>query len=241
MTGRGDGSEIALPDPITDVGTMDVQAANVVIGGPGAMSLLASMPGAANSAGAPGSFSGLPGSGDVQSQMWSFFAARGLKPHQIAGIMGNAAAESGFDPRAVGDNGTSFGLFQHHAGRGRGLLDAVGGKAGLGNIQAQMEYVWKELMTTESAAMRKLMAATDVRGATEAWVGFERPAGYSAANPAGSMHFDKRLAGAEAALAKFGTAAQTATGDLGTLGSSLCFRRSQSGITLSRRSKNAAP
>ncbi len=218
LTGRGDGSEIALPDPITDVGTMDVQAANVVIGGPGVMSLLASMPNAANSTVSPGALSGLPGSGDVQSQMWSFFAAKGLKPHQIAGIMGNAAAESGFDPGAVGDNGTSFGLFQHHAGRGRGLLDAVGGKSGLGNIQAQMEYVWKELMTTESAAMRKLLASTDVRGATEAWVGFERPAGYSAANPAGSMHFDKRLASAEAALSKFGTATETTAANLGTLG-----------------------
>lgn len=79
---------------------------------------------------------GLSGPAGVQKQVWDYFRAKGLAPHQVAAIMGNASAESAFNPHAVGDGGTSFGLFQHHAGRGRGLLDAVGGKAGLGNVEA---------------------------------------------------------------------------------------------------------
>ncbi len=38
----------------------------------------------------------------------------GLSPAAAAGMLGNAAAESSFNPGAVGDKGTSGGLFQHH-------------------------------------------------------------------------------------------------------------------------------
>lgn len=213
LTGRGDGSDVQLPGPVTDVGTMSVEAANVVIGGPGAMSLLAGS-GAANANFAPGIGGGLSGSSDVQSQVWKFFAGKGLQPHQIAGIMGNIQGESGFNPFAVGDNGTSFGLFQHHAGRGQGLLNAVGGSAGLGDVQKQLEFVWRELMTSESGAMQRLLASKDVGGATDAWMrGFERPS-----NEAMIDSWGTRLGAAEQALTQFSATAQTTTADLGTLG-----------------------
>lgn len=160
---------------------------------------------------------GLPGSGDVQSQIWSFFAAKGLKPHQIAGIMGNVSAESGFNPLAVGDNGKAFGLFQHND-RAPALFNAIGGPAGLSNVQGQLAFVWQELMTTELASMKRLLASSTTKEATEAFVGFERPQGYSVANPQGALHFDRRYAGAEAALAKFGDTAVSAQAQLGQLG-----------------------
>jgi hypothetical protein len=154
----------------------------------------------------------------VGDQIAAFFSGKGLKPHQIAGIMGNVGAESGFDPRATGDGGTSFGLFQHHAERGAGLLGAVGGIGGLGDVQAQLEYTWKELLTGENGVLKKLLASTNVQGATVAFAGFERPAGWSATNPEGSSGWARRLSGAESALAKFGQTAATSTEDLGTLG-----------------------
>jgi len=160
----------------------------------------------------------LSGSGDVQSQVWNFFRGKGLQPHQVAAIMGNVQAESSFNPFAVGDGGTSFGLFQHHAARGRGLLGAVGGKAGLGDIGAQLEYVWQELLTSENGVLKRLMAAANVKDATGAFVGFERPQGWSAADPTGAHNWAGRLGAAEAALAKFGTATTDATSNLGTLG-----------------------
>lgn len=173
-------------------------------------------------AGAPSAAgTSLTGGGDVQGQIWQFFAQRGLAPHQVAAIMGNVSAESAFNPLAVGDGGTSFGLFQHHADRGQGLLSAVGGQAGLGNVQAQLEYVWQELLTGERGVLQKLMAAPDVYSATQAFVGFERPQGWSGANPTGAMHWDQRLASAEAAMAKFeGTVASAGQG-LGQLGTGM--------------------
>ena len=220
FTGRAPIDERALiSNAAMPVQSMVVTAANVTLAGnlsgfgTAANANFAPVAGV-NTNAAPLTYGSLPGSSDVQTQIWQFFAAKGLAPHQIAGILGNASAESGFNPAAVGDGGTSFGLFQHHAGRGQGLLGAVGGMGGLGDVQGQLQYVWQELMTTEMAAMKRLLSSTDVRGATEAWASYERPAGYSAANPAGSMHFDRRLAAAEQALAQFGVAAQTAGGTL---------------------------
>ncbi len=223
LTGRNGVDEAGLAKQAAmPVGMMQVMAQSVMINGAGAMSFLSGMngPGAiANMPGAPGAYGGsLGGSGDVQSQVWAFFAQKGLKPHQIAAIMGNVQAESAFNPMAVGDGGTSFGLFQHHAERGKGLLNSVGGQAGLGNVNAQLEYVWKELLTSENGVLKRLMAAPDVQQATSAFVGFERPQGWSSANPTGAHNWTGRLGSAEVALAKFGTTAQAATGDLGTLG-----------------------
>jgi len=159
-----------------------------------------------------------PGSAGVQSQVWSFFARKGLAPHQIAAIMGNISAESAFNPFAVGDAGTSFGLFQHHGSRGQGLLSAGGGMGGLGDIGAQLEFAWRELLTSENGVLKRLMAAPDLHSATQAFVGFERPAGWSAGNPTAAMHWQQRLASAEAAMARFGETTAIATQDLGTFG-----------------------
>lgn len=174
----------------------------------------------------PGAFGGaaningpLPalGGGDVPAQIWKFFAGKGLQPHQIAGIMGNIHAESGFNPTALQPDGNGTGLFQHDDRRFK-LLDFIGGKGNLGNVQGQLEFAWQELMTTESRAMRNLMRAGNVQDATAAFVGFERPAGFTWANPEGSHNFDGRLRAAEKAMETFGRTAVTATGDLSTLG-----------------------
>lgn len=160
----------------------------------------------------------LGGSGDVQQAVWAFFAGKGLQAHQIAAIMGNISAESGFNPLAVGDGGTSFGLFQHHAGRGQGLLNAVGGMSGLGNVQAQLEYMWQEMLTGENGVLKRLMASTNVYDATKAFVGFERPSGWTAANPQGAMHWDKRLGSAEAAMRQFEAQVYSTGRGVGQLG-----------------------
>lgn len=177
------------------------------------------MPGAA--ANSPGSIltgGSLPGSQEVQSQVWRFFSDKGLAPHQVAAIMGNVSAESAFNPTAVGDGGTSFGLFQHHAGRGEALLNTVGGRGGLGNVEAQLGHVWSELQGSETGVLQRLLAATNVKDATAAFVGFERPQGWTAADPTGAHNWTGRLGGAEQAMTKFASAASTATTDLGALG-----------------------
>ena len=215
--------------------SMAVTASQVTLGGPGVQSFLSGLnTGVANLTGQSGG-GGLAGSAAGQNQGWEFFAAKGLRPHQIAAIMGKISAESGFDPLAVGDGGTSFGLFQHHAGRGKGLLNYVGGQQNLGNVQGQLEFMWRELMTSESGPYRRLLAADNLYDATHAFVGFERPQGYSSSNASSAHGWDRRLAAAEAAMAKFegqvyqtvpavtqlGTGAQTAGTIMQGMGSRL--------------------
>ncbi|WP_206612162.1 phage tail tip lysozyme [Aureimonas ureilytica] len=113
----------------------------------------------------------------VPAQIWDFFAAKGLASHQIAGIMGQAKAESSFNPTAVGDNGQAFGLFQHND-RKQSLFNYIGGRQNLSDVNAQLEFVWKELNTTEGAAYKRLLAARDYFEANEAMISFERPSGY---------------------------------------------------------------
>lgn len=211
---------------VVDAASAQVQAMTIAatavtinagaIAGVGGRDLLNGLPGAANSVSAPGGLSGLTGSASVQEQAWRFFAAKGMKPHQIAGIMGNISGESGFNPLAEGDGGDAHGLFQWNDRRHK-LFDFIGGKGNLGNVQGQLEFAWQELQTTESAAYKRLMASTDVRGATDAFMrGFERPSEKAMVDSWGA-----RLGAAEEALTRFGGTAQTATTDLSTLGTGM--------------------
>lgn len=155
--------------------------------------------------------------GGVQSQIWNYFAAKGLKPHQIAGILGNVSAESAFNPTAVGDGGSALGLFQHND-RAPALLNFLGGRGNLGNVTGQLDFAWNELQTTERGALQRLLASTDVRSATAAFAGFERPQGWSLENPEASHNFVGRLRGAEDALTRLGGTTNVAAQGLGTLG-----------------------
>lgn len=209
ILGRISGKEAAAsPLQRLSAGTMQVTAATVVVNG-------ALAGAAANFNMAPGGLGG----GDVSQQIWQFFQGKGLAPHQIAGVLGNVAVESGFDPGAIGDGGTSFGLFQHHAGRGAGLLSSIGGMGNLGDVQAQLEYVWKELLSSESGVLKRLLSSTDVEGATNAFLGFERPSGWSMGSPEGSAGWAQRMQAAQQAMSQFALTTNTATDQLGTLGS----------------------
>ncbi|WP_404927891.1 phage tail tip lysozyme [Mesorhizobium sp. ORM16] len=184
-------------------------------------SVVGSILGGANDNYAPGAVTRAPlaavGSGGVAAQAWNFFKSKGLADHQVAGILGNISAESAFKPTAIGDAGNAFGLFQHND-RAPQLLSAIGGKGNLGDVQGQLDFAWKELNSSESGALARLKAAPDVRSATAAFAGFERPRGFSLANPEGADNFSGRLSGAEQALDKFGGTAAKATGSLGSLG-----------------------
>lgn len=220
LTGKATAPQASsiLKSQIMSTGAMTVTAGTVTVnGGLGFAAGAAGQAGGAANINGVAAAGGLTGQQDVQNQVWRFFAAKGLKPHQIAGIMGNVSAESGFNPLAVGDGGNAFGLFQHNDRRHK-LFNSIGGKGNLGDVQAQLEFVWKELQTSEAKSLERLRAAGNVREATSAFVGFERPRGYSVANPENSMHFDRRLGAAQAAMTKFSTATDAATQNLGTLG-----------------------
>lgn len=207
-----------LKSEMMSTGAMTVTAGTVTVnGGMGFAASGAGLAGGAANTNGVAAKGGLTGKQDVQDQVWRFFSAKGLKPHQIAGIMGNVDAESGFNPLAVGDNGHAFGLFQHNDRRHK-LFNSIGGKGNLGDVQAQLKFVWKELQTSEAKSLERLRGAGNVREATSAFVGFERPRGYSVTNPENAMHYDRRLGAAQAAMTRFNMATEAATATIGNLG-----------------------
>ena len=73
-------------------------------------------------------------------------AAAGLQPHAVAGIMGNIAHESGFNPKATNPNGGAFGLVQWLGGRKSGLQSFAKSQGkSASNINVQIDYIIKEI------------------------------------------------------------------------------------------------
>ena len=114
--------------------------------------------------------------GDVAKRTHDFWRAQGLTEEQTAGVMANIGAESGFNPNASGDNGTSFGLYQHHADRLAALRARYGPNP---TADQQNEFAAWEMSPAgpRAAAGTALRASTTAAGATEAFTsGFEAPA-----------------------------------------------------------------
>lgn len=109
----------------------------------------------------------------------------GYAPHQAAGIVGNLTQESNVNPDVKpGDNGTAFGIAQWRGPRLQGLQQfAQQNGQDWRSLDAQLGYLDHELRTTEKSSGDALRAAPDVRSATRAVIGFERPRGYTPDNP----------------------------------------------------------
>lgn len=144
-----------------------------------------------------------------------FFMSKGYTPEQAAGIVGNLIHESGMDPNAVGDNGTSLGIAQFHKER-RAALEAFAKERGkpASDFQTQLEFVEHELQTTEGKTRAKLLAAKTPEQAAHAFIDYERPQGWTPENPAGGMGYASRVKQARAMFDR-----RPADGSLGPAGS----------------------
>lgn len=101
----------------------------------------------------------------------------GIPAHVTAGIIANFAHESGGDPEAVGDNGSSIGLPQWHAERATAFMDFAE-KHGLSvkDPGVQIDYVLRELATSERGALEELAKTTSPAQAADVFQRrFERP------------------------------------------------------------------
>lgn len=133
------------------------------------------------------------------SAAMSYFTSRGWTKEQAAGIVGNLIGESKLDTGARnpgdGSDGTdSIGIGQWNSDRARALKEfAAQNRADWRDFNIQLAFVDHELRTSESAAGNALKAAGTVDDATAAFAGYERPAGWSAANPRGAHNYKGRL------------------------------------------------
>ncbi|MCQ2571059.1 MAG: phage tail tip lysozyme [Candidatus Saccharibacteria bacterium] len=77
-------------------------------------------------------------SGDtIEEKVWNYYIDQGFSDIQVAGILGNAKAETGVEPTRS-STGAFYGLFQWHTGYNQKLLDQIR-QAGLGKY---LEAEW---------------------------------------------------------------------------------------------------
>lgn len=141
--------------------------------------------------------------------IWDFFKAKGLNDFGIAGLMGNLYAESGLLPNnlqntgnkklgmtddeyvAAVDNGSyknfikdsqGFGLAQWtYWSRKQNLLNfARAASKSIGDLQMQLDFLWKELSESYGSVLQTLKTASSILEASNAvLLKFERPADQS--------------------------------------------------------------
>lgn len=145
-----------------------------------------------------------------EERIWNYLIQKGLSKAGAAGLMGNLYAESALNPknlqnsyeRSLGyndesytkavDNGSYTNFVRDSAGYGlaqwtywsrkQGLLDFVrAAKKSVGDLEAQLDFLFKELSEGYSSVLKTLKSTTSVKTASDSvLVNFERPADQSA-------------------------------------------------------------
>ena len=107
-----------------------------------------------------------------KKELYNYLKTKMSDIHSL-GILANVQSESNFNSAALGDNGTSGGLFQHHATRFNGLTAALGQDNWKTNWKGQVDYALSEKPGQDY--LNKTF--TSPEQASEWWVrNFERPA-----------------------------------------------------------------
>ncbi|MDN2579189.1 phage tail tip lysozyme [Aquibium sp. ELW1220] len=136
---------------------------------------------------------------DRASAAMRYYQSRGWTREQAAGIVGNLLGESNLNTGALNpgdgrDGSNSIGIGQWNAERARNLKAyAAANRADWQDFGVQLAFVDHELRTSETAAANALRNSKTIDEATAAFVGYERPAGWSSGNPRGAHNFDGRL------------------------------------------------
>lgn len=170
-----------------------------------------------------------------EQKIWNYLKAKGLPDCGIAGLMGNLYAESGLIPTnlqnsyekklgltdaeytAAVDSGeyqnfatdcAGYGLAQWtYRTRKKNLLDfATKAKKSIGDLEMQLDFLWKELQGY-TTVLKTLKAAGTVREASDSvLVNFERPADQSEAVKT------RRASYGQTFYSKFSSTGSSATG-----------------------------
>lgn len=123
------------------------------------------------------------------------FIALGYSPTQTAGIVGNLVQESGLNPTIPGDSGISHGLGQWNGDRFAALKQfAAANGSQWTDPKIQVRFIDHELKSSEGQAYKRLMAAQTPEQAAAAFIGYERPRGFTWDNPAGGHGYANRVA-----------------------------------------------
>lgn len=123
---------------------------------------------------------------------------RGLPPHIAAGWVGNGMVESGaaLNPRAVGDGGNAFGIWQWNGPRRHALYRFAQSQGkDPADIDTQIDFLFHELHTSEASAWARIRQARSAEEAAELISTlFERP---------GVPHLNRRIGHARAVIDQY--------------------------------------
>ena len=170
-----------------------------------------------NTSSSPGGGGSYTGSAAITSEqakqnaisMVNFLMGKGLTKEQALGIAGNLMAESGFNPNAIGDRGTSGGFAQWH--------DVSPGKGRFTNLQnfakargrhwtdpeVQAEFMWHEL--TEGGygnVLSKIRGASSSEEAARIWGRYFE--GFRGSDNSANAEYSKRIAYANSLRESYG-------------------------------------
>ena len=138
------------------------------------------------------------GSG-LERQAMQFFLGRGYSRAQAAGIVGNLVQESGLNVHATNagdgrDGSDSIGVGQWNDDRARGLRAFAAARgASPTDFETQLAFIDHELNNGEAGAGARLRRATTADEAAAAMIGYERPRGWSLADPTAGHGWENRV------------------------------------------------
>lgn len=129
------------------------------------------------------------GNMDRARQQYNDLISQGANPKEALFLTSAAASESGFNPAAVHDQGTGYGLYGHRLDR----LDAMRKFAGVQfpSASQQNAFALQELRSRPEYKM--IEGAQNARDLAIAQMHFERPKGYTPSDPTAGLNFAGRL------------------------------------------------
>ena len=106
-----------------------------------------------------------------------FLMGLGYSKSNASGIAGNLYTESKYDPQALGDNGTSFGLAQWHKSRWDALKNwCIERNLDINSFEVQLRFIDWELNNTEKKAKIELLSTNTPSDSAFAFAKYyERP------------------------------------------------------------------
>ncbi len=137
---------------------------------------------------------------DASFNAYGYLKGLGYSDAAVSGILGNLQNESGnnLNTRAIHDSGTGLGIAgwrDPSPGKGRktNLINFARERGeDVHSLKTQLDFLDHELKTTESGVYKRLMGASTPDEAALAFISFERPQGWTAANPQGGHNWEGR-------------------------------------------------
>jgi hypothetical protein len=179
-----------------------------------------------------------PDKAAVARQVFDYFTAKGLPPHQAAAIAGNMAWEGGgrVDLVNPGDNWKNSPRSPHSVGigqwndrapalinfaRSQGIQIPEGDMRDARYMQdvirripinTQLDFAYDEMQGNERRAFEGIRRGGDLKSATAGAISYHRPAGWSWGNPTAGHGFAGRLSLADQVLRSAGSTPQPPDG-----------------------------